>query len=162
MNITVPVVAPAIQTLLHISLKTSNVPETVRFYCDLLGMIEVDRPAFDFPGAWLSSPPPAKSIMIHLYGGDTAKDKTGVVPTGGGAIDHVAITATGFQKMRKTLEMSGRQWRQNIPPGTQIWQLFVRDPNGILIELTYDGAAEEGPAPTKDNGPWYNAYEHFE
>jgi catechol 2,3-dioxygenase-like lactoylglutathione lyase family enzyme len=161
MNIAVSTTAPTIQSLLHISVKTSDVQATVRFYCDLLGMLEVDRPAFDFPGAWLSSPPPTQSILIHLYGGETAQDETGVVPTGSGAIDHVAITATGFQTMRRKLEDSGRNWRQNIPPGTKIWQLFVRDPNGILVELTYDGGVEEGPAPTPENGAWYNAYEHF-
>jgi catechol 2,3-dioxygenase-like lactoylglutathione lyase family enzyme len=161
MNIAVHTTVPTIQSLLHISVKTNDVPTTVSFYCDLLGMIEVDRPPFDFPGAWLSSPPPARSILIHLYGGETAKDETGVVPTGSGAIDHVAITATGFHAMRKKLEASSRNWRQNIPPGTTIWQLFVRDPNGILVELTYDGTVEQGPAPSAENGPWYNAYEHF-
>jgi catechol 2,3-dioxygenase-like lactoylglutathione lyase family enzyme len=161
MNVAMQTSSPTIQSLLHISVKTNDVPETVRFYCDLLGMIEVERPPFDFPGAWLSSPPPARSILIHLYGGDTAKDESGVVPTGSGAIDHVAITATGFHAMRKKLEASGRNWRQNIPPGTKIWQLFVRDPNGILVELTYDGSVEQGSAPSAENGPWYNAYEHF-
>jgi catechol 2,3-dioxygenase-like lactoylglutathione lyase family enzyme len=63
--------APVLQNLLHISVKTSDVPTSVRFYCGLLGMIEVDRPAFDFPGAWLATPPPAKGILIHLYGDET-------------------------------------------------------------------------------------------
>jgi catechol 2,3-dioxygenase-like lactoylglutathione lyase family enzyme len=152
--------AACIQNLLHISVKTADVPATVRFYCDLLGMIEVDRPAFDFPGAWLATPPPAKGILIHLYGGETALNADGVVPTGGGAIDHVAITAVGFQEMREKITGSGKNWRQNIPPGTQIWQLFVRDPNGILIELTFDGGKEDGPGPSRD-GNWYNAYENF-
>jgi catechol 2,3-dioxygenase-like lactoylglutathione lyase family enzyme len=53
--------APILQNLLHISVKTSDVPTSVQFYCGLLGMIEVDRPAFDFPGAWLATPPPAKA-----------------------------------------------------------------------------------------------------
>jgi catechol 2,3-dioxygenase-like lactoylglutathione lyase family enzyme len=152
--------AACMQSLLHISVKTADVPATVRFYCDLLGMIEVDRPAFDFPGAWLATPPPAKGILIHLYGGETALDASGQVPIGTGAIDHVAITAVGFQEMRKKIVASGKNWRQNIPPGTQIWQLFVRDPNGILIELTFDGATEPGPGPSRDNH-WYNAYENF-
>ena len=62
--------------------------------------------------------------------------------------------------MRKKIMGSGKNWRQNIPAGTQLWQLFVRDPNGILIELTFDGAHEEGPGPSQDDH-WYNAYEHF-
>lgn len=153
--------SPCLQGLLHISVKTADVPATVSFYRDLLGMIEVDRPAFDFPGAWLATPPPARGILVHLYGGETALDENGAVPTGSGAIDHVAITAVGFQEMRNKIIASGKNWRQNVPPGTQIWQLFLRDPNGILIELTFDGAKENGPAPCRDNGHWYDAYENF-
>ena len=152
---------PCLQGLLHISVKTADVPATVNFYRDLLGMIEVERPAFDFPGAWLATPPPARGILIHLYGGETALDANGTVPSGSGAIDHVAITAIGFQEMRSKIIASGKNWRQNIPPGTQIWQLFVRDPNGILIELTFDGVEENGPAPSREDGHWYDAYENF-
>jgi catechol 2,3-dioxygenase-like lactoylglutathione lyase family enzyme len=51
--------APVLQNLLHISVKTSDVPTSVRFYCGLLGMIEVDRPAFDFPApGWRLRRPP--------------------------------------------------------------------------------------------------------
>jgi hypothetical protein len=63
--------------------------------------------------------------------------------------------------MREKLKASGLNWRQNIPPGTKIWQLFARDPSGIPIEMTFDGAIEEGPAPIPENGTWYNAYEYF-
>jgi hypothetical protein len=28
-------------------------------------------------------------------------------------------------------------------PGGRLWQIFVRDPNGLLIELNYDAAAEK-------------------
>ena len=150
----------SLQNILHISLKTADVPATVEFYRDVLGMTEVDRPAFDFPGAWLATPPPAGGILIHLYGGESALNANGVVPTGGGAIDHVAIGGAGFQEMRQKLMAAGKPWRQNIPPGTQLWQLFVRDPNGVLIELTYDGSSEAGPGPSKDTN-WYSAYESF-
>jgi catechol 2,3-dioxygenase-like lactoylglutathione lyase family enzyme len=160
MTLTDVVTVPCAQSLLHIAVKTADVLATVRFYCDVLGMIEVDRPAFDFPGAWLSTPPPAKGILIHLYGGEPAVGVDGKVPVGSGAIDHVAISAVGFQEMRQRIVESGKNWRQNIPPGTQIWQLFVRDPNEILIELTFDGAKECGPGPSR-NSHWYNAYEFF-
>jgi catechol 2,3-dioxygenase-like lactoylglutathione lyase family enzyme len=149
-----------LQNILHISVKTADVPGTVEFYRDLLGMMEVDRPAFDFPGAWLATPPPTGGILIHLYGGKTALNASGVVPTGGGAIDHVAIGGVGFEEMRQKLMKSGKQWRQNIPPGTQLWQLFIRDPNGILIELTFDGSTEAGPGP-KQGTNWYSAYDNF-
>jgi len=32
-------------------------------------------------------------------------------------------------------------------PGTHLWQLFVHDPSGVQLELTFDGLAESGPMP---------------
>jgi len=51
--------------------------------------------------------------------------------------------------------------RQHIPPSTHVWQLFVYDPNGVTFEMSFDGSNEQGPAPTRDNGPWYVADEDF-
>src|SRR3981081_2099212 len=125
----------SLQNILHISLKTADVPATVEFYRDVLGMTEVDRPAFDFPGAWLATPPPAGGILIHLYGGESALNANGVVPTGGGAIDHVAIGGAGFQEMRQKLMAAGKPWGQKIPPGTQLWPLFGPDSNLACVRM---------------------------
>jgi hypothetical protein len=29
-------------------------------------------------------------------------------------------------------------------PGGDLWQIFVNDPNGVLIELNYEAAREQG------------------
>jgi catechol 2,3-dioxygenase-like lactoylglutathione lyase family enzyme len=151
---------PSLQGLLHIGLKTADLQKTVEFYCNLLGMTEVWRPPFDYPGAWLASQAP-DSILIHLYAGKAAVDSQGLVATGTGAIDHVAIGATGFQAMRERLRASGHAWRQHVPPNTHIWQLFIYDPNGVMIEMNFDGTKEQGPPPSRDDGPWYVAGENF-
>ena len=40
-------------------------------------------------------------------------------------------------------------------PGGDLWQIFVNDPNGVMIELNYEAAKEEGvaaaPAETRDD-----------
>jgi len=49
----------------HISLVTQNVPASRRFYCDILGMADVPRPAnFTFEGAWFRH----GVYEIHLIG----------------------------------------------------------------------------------------------
>lgn len=151
---------PRLQGLLHIGVKTGDLKQTLHFYCELLGMTEVWRPPFDYPGAWLASSTP-DSILIHVYAGKAALDSSGHVRTGTNAIDHVAIGATGFHAMRSRMMASGRAWRQHIPPNTEIWQLFMHDPNGIMIELNFDGPRESGSAPTREDGPWYTPGEDF-
>jgi hypothetical protein len=34
-------------------------------------------------------------------------------------------------------------------PGGDLWQIFVHDPNGVMIELNYEAAAEQGAAPAE-------------
>jgi hypothetical protein len=31
-------------------------------------------------------------------------------------------------------------------PGGDLWQIFVDDPNGVMIELNYEAAKEQGSA----------------
>ena len=31
-------------------------------------------------------------------------------------------------------------------PGGDLWQIFVNDPNGVMIELNYEAAKERGEA----------------
>ena len=32
-------------------------------------------------------------------------------------------------------------------PGTTLWQIFVHDPSGVMLELTFDGKVEQRPTP---------------
>jgi hypothetical protein len=39
-------------------------------------------------------------------------------------------------------------------PGGDLWQIFVNDPNGVMIELNYEAAKEQGiaaPAERRDD-----------
>ena len=133
----------------HIAIKTHDVDATVSFYTDLMGAHTVDRPPFDFPGAWLQF----GGTMVHLYGGWAAENKDGAVDRGGAAIDHIALLASDFDGMRDTIQRAGLEWRENDIPTANLWQLFVHDPNGVLVELNFpiDQEAEgaDGPDPER-------------
>jgi catechol 2,3-dioxygenase-like lactoylglutathione lyase family enzyme len=129
----------------HVGIRCKNVEASERFYTDVLGMTKVDRPDFDFPGAWLQM----GTTMFHLMGGYAAQGPGGECYTGSAAVDHLALNAREFDAMRKRLESFGLQYRENhiVPFG--IWQLFVDDPDGIVIELNFRAAGE----PAQSEGP---------
>jgi catechol 2,3-dioxygenase-like lactoylglutathione lyase family enzyme len=129
----------------HVGIRCKDVETSERFYTEVLGMAKVDRPNFDFPGAWLQM----GTTMFHLMGGYAAQGPNGDYFTGSAAVDHLAINARQFDAMRQRLESFALKYRENniVPFG--IWQLFVDDPDGIVIELNFRKADE----PAESEGP---------
>lgn len=122
----------------HVAIKTLDVDATNEFYTNILGMEFVDRPAFDFPGSWLSM----GDTMIHVMGGRMAVDEDGRFTPGGAAVDHIALGAEGFDAYLKRFEEDKIEWWENDISSFGIWQLFVKDPNGVVIELNFNIADE--------------------
>lgn len=137
---------PAID-LHHLAIKTDDVDATVEFWNNVIGSHSVDRPDFGFPGAWLQF----GETMIHLYGGETALNKEGGHDRGSAAIDHVALSARGFDEMRALFDEKKLPWRQMDISSFHLWQLFLHDPNGVLVELNFD-ARQEPPGSAGPDG----------
>jgi hypothetical protein len=52
--------------------------------------------------------------------------------------------------MRQRLQSKGMQFEARQVPGGDLWQIFVHDPNGVMIELNYEAAKEAtGSAPAE-------------
>jgi len=147
--------------LFHIAIKTADLGATVRFYCDVLGLRQAKRPAFDFPGAWLALSMPGGDAIFHIYAGGPAMGPSGIAPNGTAAIDHVSLAAIGFHDYRAKFEQFGLPYREFLVPGTTLWQLFVYDPSGVQLELTFEGAAEPGRQPDMSPGHGYLAGTNF-
>lgn len=147
--------------LFHIALRTGDLDATVRFYTDVLGMVVADRPPIGFPGAWLKPAQPGADAMIHLYAGDAALDPDGTLQRGTGAIDHVSVVCQGYSAFRERFRKFGLEWRENLVPKTPLWQLFVYDPNGVQLELTFHAAAEHEPVPEIPPERRYQARERW-
>lgn len=117
----------------HVAIKTADLDRTLDFYNNILGTHTVPRPPFGFPGAWLA----LGQTMFHIYAGEAAKNRDGIVEQGGGAVDHIALQANDFDEMKKILTRHNLSWRQNKVPSANLWQLFVRDPSDVIIELNF-------------------------
>ena len=121
----------AISALNHVNIITDDLDATRKFYSDVIGLIDGDRPEFPFPGAWLYI---TDEAVIHLVGVDDQPVE------GTGTIDHVAFEAHGINDMEAMLEERNIPFHVRDVPGRDIRQVFLHDPNGVKIELNFRGA----------------------
>jgi catechol 2,3-dioxygenase-like lactoylglutathione lyase family enzyme len=121
----------AVSAMNHFTILTDDVPGTVRFYGDLLGLVAGPRPDFGFPGAWLYA---GGAPILHVIGGRPRADlKPGV-------IDHMAFTAQGLAGTLAALTARGIEHTCARLTGAGTWQVFFFDPNGARVELDFDAA----------------------
>jgi catechol 2,3-dioxygenase-like lactoylglutathione lyase family enzyme len=131
--------------LFHVLVKTNDLEQTLKFYKTILGLREAPRPPLGTPGAWLACSSPVGEQIIHIWAGGPGMGPTGRSPYGTGTIDHVSFTAIGHEAYRRKFMAHGLPWREFIIPETPLWQLFVYDPSGVQVELTFDSGNEGAP-----------------
>lgn len=147
--------------LFHVAVKTADLDATRAFYTRVIGLKEVERPDFGYPGAWLATQTPGPSAILHVYAGGPALGDSGQVPAGTAAIDHVSLACSGYHDFLSRFIEHHLPWREFLVPGTTLWQLFVYDPSGVQLELTFQGTAESGPPPDMSEGRAYQAGRSF-
>lgn len=126
----------------HINIQTRDLAGTVRFFEQVLELRAGDPPAgldrariqWMFDGAGrplfhLSSPG-----SIDAAGGDIGRDT--------GALHHIALDCSMRPAMLARLDRLGLPYRCNDVASIGLQQVFVTEPNGILLELNF----RDGPA----------------
>jgi catechol 2,3-dioxygenase-like lactoylglutathione lyase family enzyme len=138
-------------SLNHLSIRTLDLDATRNFYENVLGLTVGPRPDFPFPGLWMyrGDHGDIANAAVHIIGMDR-NDPQGLKnylgdrdPSslhGTGAVDHVAFFATGLAGMREHLRRIGVAARERTVPNIGLHQLFLDDPNGVVIELNYPAA----------------------
>ena len=109
----------------------------VSFYVDIVGLSDGPRPALKHPGHWLYCDGHA---IVHL---NALLEST--PPTGSASIDHISFRAHGLARTRDVLGRAGTAWHEAPLAGTSLHQVFVRDPCGVKIELTFDLDDDDQP-----------------
>jgi catechol 2,3-dioxygenase-like lactoylglutathione lyase family enzyme len=114
----------------HISLTVTDLAAARKFYGDTLGLREIERPNFKFPGAWYAL---QDDLSLHI----TVKDDWPLRPAG--AFDtrdpHFALAVADADVTYERVHASGIAVHDFKDTPTGLRQLFVRDPQGNMIEL---------------------------
>lgn len=143
-----------IRKLGHYSIRTPDLDASRRFYTTILEFKEGFRPPFKFPGIWLyKGEDEADFGVVHIIGidrddpqglKDYLGDKSEADLIGTGVVDHVAFLADGLADMRARLRDADLPFTERIVPSLGLYQVFVKDPSNVTIELNYP--AEEAKA----------------
>ncbi|GMR20728.1 MAG: VOC family protein [Gammaproteobacteria bacterium] len=111
----------------HASLLVSNTGRSLKFYCEILDMEQLNRPNLGFPGAWLAAG--QQSIhLLELPNPDQGLER----PEHGGRDRHIALLTTDLNKTRSALDRAG--WHYTLSRSDRA-ALFCRDPDGNALEI---------------------------
>jgi extradiol dioxygenase family protein len=102
------------------------------FYCDVVGLSEGFRPAFERFGFWLYI---GNKDVLHLI---TPKEGDGRSPQKS-SFDHVAFKTADYQGVLKKLKSLNISFDEKPIPDMTAHQIFLKDPAGNRVELNFDG-----------------------
>jgi len=127
----------------HYLIRANNLERTKNFYCEVLGFEVMPRPDFPFPGYWLGV---NGKIQVHMAQAGVPNSRLyylgsprNAATNNSGVIDHVAFLATDPERFIERLRELGVAARPRSLPESQLYQLFIKDPDGLTIELNFFG-----------------------
>ena len=118
-----------------------ELPPLLDFYTRVMRLTVGERPVIPAPGAWLYAD---GQPIVHLYAHLATPDQPAVPATG--HVDHISFRTQGLVEMREHLAALGVPFTEAPVPGWPLHQVFVNDPRGLKIEMTFFTDHEEGPA----------------
>ena len=119
----------------HVTIVVDDLDRSKEFYVGLLGMQEVERPGFSFPGLWFQ----AGLTQVHLILEHPESGPAGHSIAAEASISrtrHFAFEVDDALAAKRALDQSGVPivaGPKSRPDGPT--QLYVRDPDGHLVEL---------------------------
>lgn len=125
----------------HVNVITDHMDETAGFYTAVLGLKRRDAPPplLVHEVQWMVDD--AGRALIHIAHADRLRAMGREVTLGQrtGAINHIAFSCKGFAALIARLEVQGVEHRVNTIESIGLKQVFVTDPNLVVIELNFYG-----------------------
>jgi glyoxylase I family protein len=117
----------------HVSLTVTQIDRARDFYSNILGLKEIERPDFGFPGAWYE----VGQQQIHLIvlpSSQTIRADKHLSSREG----HFALRVENYYQTLEWLEKNGVEILNKPNSKSGFAQIFCADPDGNLIELNVD------------------------
>ncbi len=127
-----------VEALDHVNIITADLEGTARFYAELLELEPRDAPPPLTHGnaRWMYDA--AGHAVLHLNSLDCPRAYDREVRAGPtGALHHVALRCSGYEEIRARLTRRNLDHRLNDVSAVGLRQIFVLDPNGVLLELNF-------------------------
>ncbi len=112
----------------HVSFAVRDINASKRFFGEVLGLPELERPNFNFPGAWYA----LKDRQLHLIESPLANR---VVEGRISRADHIALEVKDLEPVRALLREHGVELANGENDALGFQQVFCRDPDGHTIEF---------------------------
>ena len=126
--------APRVMALHHVALPVSDLERSRRFYREVLGLSETERPAaFDFPGAWFSVGAAGQLHLMQREGGTLRNGK----PVDSRDV-HFTIRVDDFDEAlpRARALVTAFAEEPHVNPSTGTKEFALRDPDGYYVMIS--------------------------
>lgn len=130
----------AVEALDHFNIVTSDLDRAEQFYRDLLALDSrpAPPPLTHETARWMFDA--AGRPILHLNGLNAPRvfDRE-MTPGATGALHHIALRCEGHDALLGRVAELGLDHRTNAVKAAGLRQIFVHDPDGVLLELNFFG-----------------------
>jgi len=120
----------------HVSFSSQDLAASRAFFGGVLGLEEISRPGFQFPGAWYA----LGDRQLHII--ENRDPEAAAAASRLSRSDHVALEVADIEAVRRTLEHHGVPVQPGGNRNLGMAQLFCHDPDGHVIEFVQYGVGE--------------------
>ncbi|MFC0560129.1 VOC family protein [Halalkalibacter alkalisediminis] len=117
----------------HVSLTVSDLQKSTEFYREVLGLREIERPDFDFAGAWFEIGQQQLHLIVFPTAQTIRHDKKLSSREG-----HFALRVENYHEALHWLKKHDIEILEKPHSKSGFAQIFCTDPDGHLIELNVD------------------------
>ena len=116
----------------HVSVTVTDLEKAKGFYGGVLGLLEIPRPDFGFPGVWYSL---GGDLQLHIMVNERLTRPPVERESFEVCYPHFALWTEDADETARKMAGSGANFYDFTSTPTGFRQLFIKDPDGNMIEF---------------------------